>query len=78
MKATFDSYDERIEKFENIKGFEYWPTNEQLEMFENDPDKWIRFCIYLYEHNPEPTNSTERYSKKNLNAFINRHLELTE
>lgn len=78
MKMTYDEYDALTEKFEIIKKEKqvpvYWPTVQQIDEFEKDPDKWILFCCYLHDHNPEPKNPGDKYSKKNLGSFIRNHL----
>lgn len=49
-----------------------------IDMFKKDPEKWIKYCCFLYEFNPAPSTAEEKYSKKNLSGFINKNLELTE
>lgn len=78
MKMTFDEYDTFAEKIENFKEDTFWPTLEQIDMFEKDPDKWILFGAYLLEHNKNPQNEEEQYSKANLTKFVNTHLELDD
>lgn len=82
VSITYDEYDQLLELFEKIKAGEkvppYWPTVEQVDMFSEHPEKWIKFCCYLYEFNPEPKTPEEKYSKKNMAAFIHRNLELTD
>lgn len=82
ITMTYDQYDELLDLFEKVKAGEkvptFWPTVEQIDMFEKDPKKWIKFCCYLYEENPAPRTHEEKYSKRNLSGFINRHLELVE
>lgn len=76
MQLTFDEYDSLMDKFSKINTETYWPTREQINMFEIEPDKWLLYCIYIYEKGKPPVNITERYSKKNLSEFINKHLEI--
>lgn len=82
IEITYDDYDKMLDTFERIKDREkvpvLWPSVIQIDKFEENPDKWINFCCYLYECNPAPKIAEEKYSKKNLQSFINRHLELTE
>lgn len=82
ITMTYDQYDELLELFDKIKKDEkvlpVWPTVKQIDMFEKEPKKWIEFCCYLYENNPAPRTQEEKYSKRNLSAFINRNLELKE
>ena len=82
ITMTYDEYDNLIDEFEKIrktdKVIPVWPSVALIDMFQTDPEKWIKYCCYLYEFNPAPANAEEKYSKKNLNYFINRNLELTE
>ena len=77
---TFNEYEKMIEQFKklpkNIKPV--WPTVEQIDMFETDPEKWLKFACFLQEMNPPPRNSKERYSQRNITAFINHNLELVK
>ena len=78
-EMTFEKYDELIENFDSMKKVPpLWPSIEQIDMFETDEDKWLTFAVYLLEKNPPPRNAKERYSKKNLLAYVNRHLTLFE
>ena len=76
MQVTFKEYDELMEKFNDMETDTYWPTKEQIDEFEKEPDKWLMYSIYNYEKGKTPINNTEKYSKKLLSAFINRHLEI--
>ena len=78
LRMTFDEYDELMEKYANMSEHVYWPTKEQITMFENNPDKWLMFCIFLNEKNPSPVTDEEKLSKKMMTKFINNHLELVE
>ncbi len=82
IQMTYDEYDAMVERFERVKAGGkvpvYWPTIQQIDEFEKDPEKWLRFCCYLHEMNPEPSNNTEKYSRRNLGDFINRHLVLVD
>ena len=82
ITMTYDEYDSMIDVFQKIKERDkvipVWPSVTQIDMFQKDPEKWIKYCCYLYEFNPGPATAEEKYSKKNLNNFINRNLELTE
>lgn len=78
MKMKFDEYDEIMEKFDKMSDHICWPTLEQIEMFKQNPQKWLLFCVFLYEKNPEPTSDEERESKKAMMKFINSELELID
>lgn len=78
MQMTFDEYDEIMEKFDKMGEHICWPTLEQIEMFKKDPNKWLMFCIFLYERNPEPSTDEEKESRKAMMKFINSVLELKD
>lgn len=78
QQMTYNEYDEMIEKFETLKTPVCWPTQEQLLMFERNPDKWLKFCCYLYEFSPKAKTEEEIASKRGMMAYINRHLELVD
>lgn len=78
MEMTFDEYDELVEKFEKIKGLTYWPSVDDIDLMNKHPDKFVVFASYLLETNDIPRNNDEKYSKKNLNRFVNSHLELLD
>lgn len=82
LSMSYEEYDKLLETFEEIKTGEkvisYWPTVPQVDLFWEDPEKWIYFCCYLYEFNDPPKTAEEKYSKKNLFEFINRNLQLVD
>ena len=78
LQLTYDEFDKKKEKIDSINLEPYFPTLEELDLFENDPSRWLWFVLYLYENNPEPSNNFEHYSKKNMLLFINKHLQLVD
>ena len=50
---------------------------KDIEKMEEDPDRWILFACYLYEGRTAKTTE-QKYSKKNLQEFIHRHLQLVD
>ena len=46
---TFDEFDEMVDKFDNIDTNKVWPTKEQIDMMENNPERWVKFLCYLDE-----------------------------
>lgn len=78
MTMTFNEYDKLVDLFNEIDTPTIWPTPKQIEKFEENPDKWITFMIYLEEKGKDPENKTEEYSKKNVSAFLRKHLELVD
>ena len=49
MVMSFEQYDALLERFQKIKVRTFWPSQEQLEEMEKDPDRFLIFCCYLYE-----------------------------
>lgn len=77
-QLTFNEYDHILDIFEKMNSPAYWPTLEQLDIMREKPEEWILFACYLSEKAKEPKNNTEKYSKKNLSAFIHEYLELVD
>lgn len=78
MTMTFDVYDALVEKMQTLETPTLWPTSKQIEMMEEEPEKWISFLIYLSEKGEEPKNKEEEYGKKNVNQFLRDHLLLVD
>lgn len=78
MQVKLSEYDDLVEKFGEMKTKTYWPSEEQIEQFESDPEKWIMFCIYNYEKGKKPETDEERKRRRLLSDFIERHLEIIE
>lgn len=78
MIMTFEQYDKLLEKFEHVHVSTYYPTPEQIEIMEQDPERWIVYACYQYEKGGNPRNSAEKYGRKNLMKFINKHLVLVD
>lgn len=78
MKMTFDEYDELMDKYDEMSEHVCWPTPLQVEAFKENPDKWLMFCLFLYEKNPSPSTDEEKESKKAMMKFINSELELVD
>ena len=76
MVMSFEQYDALLERFQKIKVRTFWPSQEQLEEMEKDPDRFLIFCCYLYETGKKPVSEAERENRKRLYRFINRNLEL--
>lgn len=81
MKFTDKSYDEMMARFESIRNVPiYLPTEDEIESFEADPDKYLIWCIYLYDRLPalKTLSPAEKKRKLKLQDFISRHLEFTD
>lgn len=78
VQLTFDEYDEILEKFEHVKSETFWPSLAEIDKMEEDPGKWMLYACFLLEKGKEPVNNAEKYSKKNLSAFVNKYLELVD
>lgn len=77
LKMTFDEYDILMEKMEKLKLYTFWPTLSDIDLFLEDPLKWIVVACYLYEFGAPPKNKDEQYRKKTLYQFIQKYLFLT-
>lgn len=80
IQMTFDEYDAMMDRFKEMpekkRLLPFWPTTAHVDQFEKEPQKWLRFCLFFYEMNPEPKTPAEKYSRKNMAAFIFSHLQL--
>ena len=78
MSMTFQQYDDNVEKMKEMETRTIWPTPTQMELFEQDPQKWIFFLIYIYEYGISPKNKKEEYSRRSVNLFLQEHLLLID
>lgn len=78
MSMTFQQYDDIVEKMKEMETRTIWPTPTQMELFEQDPSKWIFFLIYIYEYGISPKNKEEEYSRRSVNLFLQEHLLLVD
>lgn len=77
MVMTIEEYDKISERFDGFKAKKIWPSPKDIEKMEEDPERWILFACYLYEGRAAKT-AEQKYSKKNLQEFIHRHLQLVD
>lgn len=76
MKLQFEKYDRLLDEFDSFNTDLIWPSPEEIELLEKLPEKHaVLYACYLYEKGIVKTTS-DKYSKKNLQEFINSHLEL--
>lgn len=78
MTMTFEDYDKLLERFAKIKTKTFWPTLDQIDMFDREPEKYIIFACCLYQMGTPPKTNAEKYGKKNLYNFIIEHLVLVD
>lgn len=78
IQMTFQEYDDYVEKFHKITCKHFWPTPLDLDKMEQDPSKWILLACFLLETNQSPKTNAEKYSKKNLQKFVNANLILID
>lgn len=78
MQLTFDEYDRETDRFEKMNTEVTYPSFEQIEMFYEEPDKWLMYACYVLEKAEKPKNSTEKYCRSNLQKFVNDNLILAE
>lgn len=82
MKITYDEYDAWCDKmntlFEKAPTKPYYPTEEDLDIMDQEFDKYKDFLIYLSETNPAGQTSIEKESMKRINSIINSHFEFVD
>lgn len=78
MRVTFEEYDHMIEKFNKVNTHTYFPSIEDMDIMEADPDKWIPLLCYFIEKGEEPKTNEEQYSRKTMVRFVNKNLELVD
>lgn len=49
MTLSFSEYDKMIETFRSYNTPVFLPSLDEIAMFERDPERWLRFAIYLSE-----------------------------
>lgn len=78
VRMTFQDYDRFLEQTEHLGTPTFWPSIEDVDLMEKNPEKWILFACHLEEHGTPPKTKEETYRRKTLREFINRHLELCD
>ena len=79
IRMTYNEYEDMIDTFKQNHTIEtYWPTEKQISMFEEQPEKWLKFACFLLEHNAQPQNADEKLSRKNLMSYINNEIDFHE
>ena len=78
MKMTSEEYEKEIEIFNKLDAKVYWPTPEEIEIFESAPDKYIKYVLYLQHKLGKPKTKEEKYSKKNIDNFVCEYLEIED
>lgn len=78
FQLTFDEYDKIVDKFESLDVPTYYPTLRQVDEMRENPQKWLLFACYIVECGEKPKHKAEEYRKKNLQDFIQKHLELVD
>lgn len=78
MKITESGYELEMKVQDQIEVETFYPSLEEIDEMEKDPDRWIFLAIYLYEHGEKPETKDEEYRRKTLLHFINEHLEIVD
>lgn len=78
MRMTYDEYDAVMDRFDRMNTPAYLPSAEDIEYFEEDPDKWVLLACYCHDHCGKPKTKSEAYRKKKLLEFINSALVLED
>ena len=75
---TFDEYDDFIEEMGKSEKKTYYPSVEDMDQFDPNNRESVLFAVYLYEFGEKPKTNAEKYSRKNLQDFIYKNLELID
>ena len=74
---TFNEYDKLLEQFNGVEIQGYWPEEDAFALFEQEPEKWMIFLIYMSEV-AKPTCKKAEYSLSKINQFLRDHLCLVD
>ena len=55
---------------------EYIPSMEDLDIMEENPDKFAAFMLWLGDHHPEPETEEQKKCMKRLKALRNKAIEI--
>ncbi len=75
--VTFDKYDKTMEELEKKKTTLTFPSVDEIDLMRENPKKYWKFASYLEMH-LKPVTNEEKYSCKNLKAFLRECLELID
>ena len=78
MTLSFSEYDKMIETFLSYNTPVFLPSLDEIAMFERDPERWLRFAIYLSEFGPAPKTDTEHYQSQLLTQFLYSNLSMVD
>ena len=78
ITMTFSQYDRLLEVFKDVNMKPFWPTQEQVEVMKDDPERWMKFACYLNEQEAPPQTQEELLGRSRLRDFINHNLELID
>lgn len=75
---SYDDYDKLLRTFATYGTPAYIPSPEQIDLMTQDPDKYLRFALYLSEFGPSPSDDTEKYERQLLTQFLYGHISLVD
>lgn len=78
MTLSFSEYDKMIETFRSYNTPVFLPSLDEIAMFERDPERWLRFAIYLSKFGPAPKTDTEHYQSQLLTQFLYSNLSMVD
>lgn len=78
MEMTYLEYDMLLDRFDKVAVTTYYPKPNEFDLMEEQPDRWLKYLCFMYEKGRKPLTEEEKYSRKNMQEFIYRHLSLKD
>ena len=78
VEISYETYEQWLEAFDKMPEPDYFPTPNDFEIMEENPEFWVLFLCYLDACLPKAKEKDEKYSKKNIQLFLKEHLKITE
>lgn len=78
MTLAYSAYDALVSSFASYETPAFLPSLDEIEMFEKDPSRWLRFALYLSEFSPAPSSDAEHYQAQLLSQFLYDHITLVD
>lgn len=76
IEMTDSEYERITERFAHVVSRTFYPSPTQIEIMEQNPDKWIIYAIYLCDCGKKPETKADKYGRKLLQDFIYNHLTI--
>lgn len=72
IKMTFDKYDEEMRRFEAMEDTSknHGITENEMIKMEKDPDKYLRYAMYLLTRAPYKEGGDDNFNFTNVDAML--------